>query len=222
MISFARLLKTATLHKGGKKQVQSLLPDYLSNEELIQQSDAFYLNTMSRRIFRAGLKHSVVDAKWPAFEKAFKAFNPLACAYLNDDDINTLMQDTSIIRHLGKIRAVRTNANMIYHLSEEYGGFGTFLANWRSDEIVELWIRFKKEGAQLGGLSGPRFLRMAGKDSFVLTDDVVSVLKAHDILNKNPTSQRDLRDAQAAFNQWHKESGLPYCHMSRIVSFTAT
>ena len=31
---------------------------------------------MSLRIFRAGLKHSLVDAKWPAFEEVFAGFEP--------------------------------------------------------------------------------------------------------------------------------------------------
>jgi RecA/RadA recombinase len=38
--------------------------------------DDRFLSQMSLRIFRAGLKHSVVDAKWPAFEEVFHDFDP--------------------------------------------------------------------------------------------------------------------------------------------------
>lgn len=31
---------------------------------------------MALRVFRAGLKHSPVDAKWPAFEEVFFRFDP--------------------------------------------------------------------------------------------------------------------------------------------------
>jgi hypothetical protein len=33
-------------------------------------------STMALRVFRAGLKHSLVDAKWPAFEEVFFKFDP--------------------------------------------------------------------------------------------------------------------------------------------------
>ena len=31
---------------------------------------------------------------------------------------------------------------------------------------------------------------------------------------------KGLTQAQNAFNQWHRETGLPISHLSRIVSFT--
>ena len=38
--------------------------------------DDRYLSTLALRVFRAGLKHSVVDAKWPVFEELFFGFKP--------------------------------------------------------------------------------------------------------------------------------------------------
>lgn len=35
---------------------------------------------------------------------------------------------------------------------------------------------------------------------------------------ENPTSQKDLRQIQQAFNDWHEETGLPYSHLSRIAA----
>ena len=45
--------------------------------ELKVQTDDRYLSQMELRIFRAGLKHSLVDATWPAFEEVFDRFEPL-------------------------------------------------------------------------------------------------------------------------------------------------
>lgn len=221
MLSFADIQATAELHKGGAKSVAAMLPEVASDRQLLANSDAYYLSMMSRRVFRAGLKHELVDNKWPAFERAFHGFDPYDVLMMSDEDLEAQMQNREIIRHFGKIRSIRSNAQMLREISQEFGSFGRFLADWPVDNICELWFMLKKKGAQLGGLSAPRFLRMVGKDTFILTDDVVASLISQEIVDKKPTSQRDIRSAQSAFNKWHEESGLAMSHISRIVSFTA-
>ncbi|MNN94368.1 hypothetical protein D3C81_2129780 [compost metagenome] len=61
---------------------------------------------------------------------------------------------------------------------------------------------------------------MAGKDTFIPTDDVVAALKAQGIVDKAPTSQRDLATVQAAFNQWQEQSGRPLCQLSMMLAWT--
>jgi len=63
-------------------------------------------------------------------------------------------------------------------------------------------------------------LRMVGKDTFLLTEDVVAALKAQGVIDKAPTSQKDLKQTQEAFNQWREQSGLALCQISRVLSFT--
>lgn len=221
VISFDELLNTALLHKGSLAAVEQQLPFALTEAELIAQSDAFYLSTITRRIFQAGLKHSVINAKWPAFEQALNGFNPMACAMMSDDKLDELMTNRALIRHMGKMKAIRINAALVLEKAREHGSFGAYLAAWPSQNIVGLWAELKKQGAQLGGMSGARFLRLAGRDTFLLTDDVVAVLKAQGVVTKMPTSQKDLAAAQEVFNSWHDQSGLPYCQISRIASMTA-
>ena len=72
----------------------------------------------------------------------------------------------------------------------------------------------------MGGNSGPYFLRMVGKDTFILTDDVVAALKAQGVIDKKPTAKRDLQKVQEAFNQWQAESGRPLSQISRLLSYT--
>ena len=83
-----------------------------------------------------------------------------------------------------------------------------------------MWMLLKKRGKQLGGNSGAAFLRMVGRDTWYPTDDVISVLRAHRIIDKNLSSQRDQRAAQAAFNQWQSESGRPQAHISKVLALT--
>jgi len=221
VISFSELYQTAILHKGGEDKVMSLLPAPKSSDQLAVASDAYYLSTMCLRIFRAGLKHSLVDAKWPAFEEAFKGFDTHYCAMLSDEQIDKLMANKALIRHLGKIKSVRDNAAFVRAISQQHDGFGHWLGAWPSDDLIGLWQALKKQGKQLGGMSAPYFLRMVGKDTFLLTRDVSAVMIAHNVVTKPPSSLKELRAVEAVFLAWQAESGRPLCEISRIVSMTA-
>lgn len=221
MRSFQSIYDTAVLHKGGNAAVAASLPQLRSANQLRKLPDDRYLSEMSRRIFRAGLKHSMVDAKWPAFEEVFFGFDPARVAMMSDEALEALTRDPRIVRHFGKIKAVRSNAVWMLEIAREHGSFAALIADWPEAQIVELWTLMKKHGTQMGGQSAARFLRMVGKDTFLLSDDVVSVLKAEGIVDKLPTSKRDLQRVQDVFNQWRAESGRPLAEISRIVSFTA-
>lgn len=206
---------------GSEAALEAVLPTPLAPEALAALPDDRYLSAMSLRIFRAGMTHAVVDARWPAFEAAFFGFDPEKVVLMGGEHLERLMQDERLIRHLGKLRSVPLNAQFILDVAREQGGFGRWLADWPCDDIVGLWRRLSKGATQLGGLSAPRFLRMVGKDTFIPTDDVVAALKAQGVLDKAPTSQRDQAAMQAAFNQWHAESGRPLCQLSVMLAHTA-
>ena len=218
MKDFAWLYQHALEHKG--EDLELLLPACLDNKQIATKTDAEVFSVLSRRVFRSGLKHSVVDAKWSGFEEAFFGFDPRKVALMSDEQLEKLMQNDKIIRHWGKIKATRANAFMITELADKHGSFAQWIAAWPEDNIIGLWAELKKQGAQLGGNSGAYFLRMLGKDSFVLTDDVIAALKAQGIVDKKPTAKRDLEKVQSAFNQWKAESGRPLCHISRLLAFT--
>ena len=193
-------------------------PAPLSSNEIAHYQDAELFSLMSRRIFRAGLKHSVVDAKWPGFEKVFFGFVPEKVMLMSDEQLEDLMANPDIIRHFGKIKATRQNAFMISDLAHKHGSFAKLVGEWPVSDIVGLWALLKKEGAQLGGNSAAYFLRMAGKDTFVLTDDVVTALIAQGVVTKRPTGKRDLQLVQDAFNQWAAEGDYALCQISRILA----
>ncbi|UTH38081.1 DNA-3-methyladenine glycosylase I [Pseudomonas sp. KHPS1] len=205
---------------GSAKALEAMLPQPRSDAELRALSDDRYLSLMSLRIFRAGLKHSLVDAKWPAFEEVFFGFDPEKVVLMGAERLENLMQDARLIRHLGKLKSVPRNAQFILDVRRERGSFGALIADWPASDIVGLWKYLAKRGNQLGGLSAPRFLRMVGKDTFVPTDDMVAALKAQDVIDKAPTSQKDLAAVQAAFNQWQAESGRPLCQLSVMLAHT--
>ena len=205
---------------GSAQALEAMLPQPRSDAGMRALSDDRYLSLISLRIFRAGLKHSLVDAKWPAFEEVFFGFDPEKVVLMGGERLESLMQDARLIRHLGKLKSVPRNAQFILDVRREKGSFGTLIADWPVSDIVGLWKYLAKHGSQLGGMSAPRLLRMVGKDTFIPTNDMVAALKAQGIVDKTPTSQKELAAVQAAFNQWHAESGRPLCQLSVMLAHT--
>lgn len=219
MKDYLWLYQHALEQKGGAQALEGLLSPPKTSVQLAQTSDSQYLSDICRRVFRAGLKHSMVDAKWPAFEQEFFNFSPEKLVLLSDEALEKAMHNKKLIRHWGKIKSIRQNALMVREASRANSGFGRFLADWPEDEIISLWKYLAREGAQLGGNSAAYFLRMAGKDTFILTRDVVAALVAQDIIRKHPTSKADLAAVQDAFNGWREQSGRPLCQLSRMLAF---
>lgn len=220
MIPFDTIETAAIERLGGPDEMASRLVRPEPPESLAMIGDDRYLSVMSRRIFRAGLTHRLVDRRWPAFEIAFQDFDLEGVAALSDDELQQLARDDSLIRHRGKLRAVRDNAIAMQAIVDEFGSMGFWLAEWPDDEIVELWAELKKRFTQLGGQSAPRFLRMAGKDTFVLTDWVIKGLAHWAVFAGKTTSQNARREIQALFNDYADESGRPLCQISQIISFS--
>lgn len=205
---------------GSVAALEARLPVPKSAAELRALGDDRYLSLLALRVFRAGLKHSLVDAKWPAFEEVFFGFDPHKVALMGAEHLERLMQDARLIRHLGKLRSVPRNALFVLDVARERGRFGELIADWPVSDIVGLWKYLAGHGHQLGGLSAPRFLRMVGKDTFIPTDDMVAALKAQGIVDKTPTSLRELAAVQAAFNHWQAQSGRPLCQLSVMLAHT--
>ena len=205
---------------GSVAALEAELPVPASPRQLRELADDRYLSMIALRVFRAGLKHSLVDAKWPVFEQVFFGFDPEKVVLMGTEHLERLMQDARIIRHLGKLKSVPRNAQMVLDVAKEKGRFGALIADWPVTEITGWWKYLSQHGPQLGGLSAPRFLRMVGKDTFVPTYDVVAALNAQKIVDKVPTSLRDLAIVQEAFNQWHTESGRPMCQLSMMLAYT--
>jgi 3-methyladenine DNA glycosylase Tag len=213
MAGFDEILEAAR-RRIGAAELRARMPAVSTAEALRAVADDRYLSLMSRRIFRAGLKHSLVDDRWPAFEEVFRGFEPRRVQAMNDEEMEALMNDRWLIRHWGKLKSVRSNAAAMQAIAEQQGGFGAYLADWPGADSVGLWGDLAKRFQQMGGNSGPYFLRMAGKDTFVLTQSVIAALNHWKAFTGTPKSKADRAKVQAAFNGWADETGLPLAHLS--------
>ena len=78
----------------------------------------------------------------------------------------------------------------------------------------------KQRGNRLGGNTGQYALRFLGKDSFIMGRDVVTALALAGVVDGAVTSKTAQAKIQAAFNEWHDQSGESYTRMSRILAMS--
>jgi 3-methyladenine DNA glycosylase Tag len=217
METFAVIYQRASERKGGPEALEALLPTVRSPRALARTRDDRWLAQMTRCIFQAGFVWRVVDNKWDDFEDVFFGFPPDRILLLSPEQIDRFASNRKIIRNRQKVLSIQHNARYIRDVAAEHGSFGRFISRWPQEDHIGLFAHMKKHGSRLGGMSGQRVLRNMGKDTYVLTADVVRCLqRAGADIKDSPTSQRELRLVQRAFNDWHQQSGLPYSHISRI------
>ena len=216
---FTAILDAARARHGAAA-LEARLPQPKTPDQLKATPDDRYLSQMSLRIFRAGLKHSVVDAKWPTFEEVFYGFDPRRVRAMPDETLEGLMGDARLIRHWGKLKAVRDNAAAMLEVAAEHGSFGAWIAAWPGTDIVGLWEALAKNFSQMGGNSGASFLRMVGKDSFVLSPSVVAALRHWGAIQAPPKNRQDRAQVQASFNAWAAATGQPLCHLSMTLGMS--
>ncbi len=220
-IPFKTILARAEKRKGGPKALEKLLPAKPNKKTLEKLADDRILAEMTQRVFSAGFSWSVIENKWPGFEKAFLGFVPANLVFQPDDFWHGLLSDTGIVRNGAKISSVRDNAAFVQEIAKEHGSFGKFLAAWPSSDEIGLLNLLSKRGNRLGGNTGQMFLRFIGWDGFVTSQDVVACLRDTGLdISTEVKSKGDLAKVQAQFNAWAEETGLPYVHLSRICAMS--
>jgi len=220
MKAFARLYEQAAARKGGEQALEAMLPGPKPPSSLARIADDRWLAGMARAVLRTGLNWSVVENKWSGIEAAFHGFDPQGVAFLSDDDLDVLMKEARVIRHWRKLQAIRTNAQYLVELAAEHGTAAQYFAQYPSSDYVGLLEDLRKRAAFLGGTTGQYFLREMGKDSFILSKDVVAALQREGVFTGSPTSKSSLKAIQAAFNAWVADGGQSLTRVSRVLAFT--
>lgn len=220
MLPFSHFWDRA-VERHGEDGLREHFPLVRTADELSAFTDDRYLANMTKRVFAAGFRWKVIVAKWDGFEEAFQAFDVDHVADLDADDIETLAQDTRIVRNRPKILSTINNARYVQQIRTEHGSFGNFLVTWPADDTVGLWATMKKGGDRLGGDSGAWFLRLVGRDTFRFSGDVTACLVEAGVATKAPTGKRAQALAQEAMNTWAAESGLSLGAVSVVLAKSA-
>ena len=221
MSTFAKIRARAAKRKGGEEVLQALLGPVPDNAAVAKLGDDRILSTIAQRVFSAGFVWSVIELKWPGFEEAFLGFEPKRLLFQPDDFWYELASDKRIVRNPQKIKSVKENAAFVERMSKEHGGFGKFISRWPKDDQIGLTAYLGKHGSRLGGNTGQYFLRWIGWDAFIISRDLVAALRDSGLdVAESPASKRDLARIQEQMNAWAEETGLPYRHLSRILSMS--
>jgi 3-methyladenine DNA glycosylase Tag len=221
MATFKTIRARAETRKGGAKALNALLPPKPDPKALARLGDDRILAEMTKRVFCAGFAWSVIETKWPGFEKAFHGFDPGFLLFQPEEFWDGLLKDAAIVRNGAKIASVRHNARFVQDIAREHGSFGKMLSGWPASDEIGLLTMLTKRGNRLGGNTGQLLLRFIGWDGFILSRDVIACLRDAGLdLAPEPKSKRDLDKIQAQFNAWTKESGLSYTYISRICAMS--
>lgn len=220
MRSFDEIYAISAGRYGGREALEAKLEKPKTRAELAAIPDARWLACMTRVIFQAGFNWKVVENMWPGFEEVFSGFDVGRCAMLSDEDLDNMVSDKRIIRHGTKIRSVRDNAVFLSELAREHGSAGKLFGAWPGEDFAGLLLMLKKRGSRLGGNSGAYFLRFMGVDSYIASRDVTARLIAEGVIDKAPGSQKAMRDVQAAFNEWQRQSGRSLTEISKVLAYS--
>ncbi|CUH99617.1 DNA-3-methyladenine glycosylase I [Leisingera aquaemixtae] len=178
-----------------------------------------WLSVMTKCIFQAGFNWKVIEAKWDGFEEVFHRFDPGPCAFMPEDEFDRILSDTRVVRNGAKLATVRHNAAFLMDLRDE-GGAGKVLGGWPATDYIGLLEMLKTRGARLGGNTGQYAMRFAGRDSFILSQDVTARLIAEGVIGKPATSKSALKAVQKAFNTWMDQSGRSLTEISRVLAMS--
>ncbi len=121
-----------------------------------------YLAVMSKAVFQAGISWKVVESKWPGIRDAFRGFEPLAVASLNEKELEELGNDRRIIRNRRKIEAIVENARQMIELDEKHSGFSNYLRSHGDFDATAADLR--KRFRFLGEFGTYYFLYVVGEE----------------------------------------------------------
>jgi len=235
MDKFKVILQRAVQRKACRSTLLRSLPMLAEPRQLAAMGDDRYLAEMARSVFQlvtgtgtcsdpswgtdSGWRRDEPD--WLEFERAFLGFDPLLVARLTQAQIDALSVHPKIMSSRQKVASVQRNAQMMVDLAAVEGSFSEMVAAWPSSQLVDLFALLKRQGSRLGGVSGQRVLRNLGVDTYLLGRDVAHCLQSAGVqISLTPSSKKDLTLVQIAFNTWHRETGLPYSHLSRICAWS--
>ena len=98
---------------------------------------------------QAGLSWITILKRQANYKKAYDQFDPLKMANWTDQKIETLLNDSGIIRNRLKILAARQNAKSYLKLIEEKGNFSDFLWSFvNHSQITNYWESWDKTPAK--------------------------------------------------------------------------
>lgn len=116
------------IHRCGWCKGDALYEKYHDEEWGVPvKDDALLFEFLILETFQAGLSWITILRKRENFRKAFDQFDYHRIAQYGEGKIESLLQDTGIVRNKLKIRATVSNAQEFIKLQEQYGSFSNYI-----------------------------------------------------------------------------------------------
>ncbi|MDR1484625.1 MAG: DNA-3-methyladenine glycosylase I [Planctomycetaceae bacterium] len=95
---------------------------------------------------QAGLSWITILKKRENYRKAFAGFDVQKVAKFTDKKVETLMQNTGIIRNRNKIKSTISNAQCFIKIQKEFGSFCNYMKSFLPDQkpIINHWKTLKE------------------------------------------------------------------------------
>ena len=124
------------------------------------KNDDEFLGQISKIIFVAGFRYSIVEERWPLIRKAFSNFSIKKISNYNEKQINNILKAKGMIKNRGKIEAIIENAKICKKLQEEHGSVLKWIDKLKKDykkdplfnpSLEEVFRRFNRIGKVTSG-----------------------------------------------------------------------
>ena len=113
--------------------------------------------------FQSGLSWLTILRKRENFRAAFRGFDPDVVAHFGARDISSLVQDTGIVRHRGKIEAAIANARGVLTLRDAGTPLDELMWTYRRDAPPsDQWVPETPESRELSKLLKAAGFRFVG------------------------------------------------------------
>ena len=86
--------------------------------------------------FQAGLSWLTILRKRERFREVFAGFDPVKVARFGEADVEHLLGDAGIIRHLGKVESTIRNASRCLEVADEIGSLAAYVWSWEPEAAV--------------------------------------------------------------------------------------
>lgn len=133
---------------------------------------------MTRAVFQAGLRWSLIESKWPAFRAAFANFDAEKVAAFTSADVERLSEDEGIIRSPKKIEGTVKNARVMMELEKQFGSLHDYFVSF--GDYQKLIADIRKRFAFMGEMSVYYFLFRVGEQALLPEfDEWIKTIPGH-------------------------------------------
>lgn len=116
----------------------SILKEYHDNEWCkVNHDDRFQFEMLCLEGASVGLSWKTIMHKRASYKAAFHNFDIDACASMSDEELESKLQDSGLIRNRSKIFSVRSNARAVKAIQKEFGSFDAYLWSFTDGKVTD-------------------------------------------------------------------------------------